>query len=29
VIGKPEGELAQAFWSEDPQEDALAGRDKI
>jgi hypothetical protein len=29
VIGKPQGELPQAFWSEDPQEDALAGRDEI
>ena len=29
MIGKPQGELAQAFWSEDQQEDALAGRDEI
>jgi hypothetical protein len=29
VIGEPEGELSQAFGSEDPQEDALAGRYEI
>jgi hypothetical protein len=29
VIREPEGELSQAFWSEDPQQDALAGRDEI
>ena len=29
MIGEPEGELAQGFGAEDPQQYALAGRDEI